>query len=185
MSFIFFRYYYVRAKILKAEIQFAACYPHTVPSGILTILNNCLIESQTSQLDFQSALIHLQIANCMLLIGLTSRALSILDKCLIQILGHGGCHDRARAMLLYVKCTVADSHKLEESKRKEVILSCAKLLNKVKENFKNVEAYSRMKDVLYLQVCELIVSCLFFTVQKCLEILIPNFFNCQIICQHI
>lgn len=148
----FFRYYYVRAKILKAEIQFAACYPHSVPSGIITILNNCLIESQTSQLDYQSALIHLQIANCMLLIGLTSQALSILDKCLVQLLGHGGCHDRARAMLLYVKCMVADSHKLDDNKRKEVILECAGLLSKVKDDFKKVEAYSRMKDVLYLQV---------------------------------
>lgn len=89
----------------------------------------------------------------MLLIGLTSQSLSILDKCLIQILGHGGCYDRARAMLLYVKCLVADSHKLDDNQRKDVILESVKLLNNVKDDFKKVEAYSRMKDVLYLQVC--------------------------------
>lgn len=91
------------------------------------------------------------------MIGLTSQSLSILDKCLVQILGHGGCYDRARAMLLYIKCLVADSHKLEESLRKDVITVCARSLNKVKEDFKKVEAYSRMKDVLYLQVCNYIV----------------------------
>ncbi|KAG5897864.1 hypothetical protein JTB14_024896 [Gonioctena quinquepunctata] len=145
------RYYYVRAKILKSEIQFASCHPDSVPSGIIIILNNCLIESQTSQLDYQSALIHLHIANCMLLIGLTGQALSVLEKCLIQILGHGGCYDRARATLLYAKCLVADSHKMEESERKGVVLNCARMLEKVKKDFEKVEAYSRMKDVLYLQ----------------------------------
>ncbi|KAJ8969112.1 hypothetical protein NQ314_001922 [Rhamnusium bicolor] len=145
------RYYYVRAKILKAEIQFASSYPDSVPAGIITILNNCLIEAQTSQLDYQSALIHLHIANIMLLIGLTGQALRVLDRCLVQILGHGGCFDRARATLLYVKCLVADSHKSAENERKEIILNSAKLLERVKSNFEKVEAYSRMKDVLYLQ----------------------------------
>lgn len=94
----------------------------------------------------------------MLMIGLTSQSLSILDKCLVQILGHGGCYDRGRAMLLYVKCLVADSHKFDENQRKDVILDCAKLLNKVKDDFKKVEAYSRMKDVLFLQVCIFLIT---------------------------
>nr|XP_023020876.1 anaphase-promoting complex subunit 5 [Leptinotarsa decemlineata] len=144
-------YYYVRAKIVKAEIQFASSHPDSIPAGIITILNNCLIESQTSHLDYQTALVHLHIANCLLLIGLTGQALKVLDKCLIQILGHGGCYDRARATLLYAKCLIADSHKLEEDMRKEVILNCTRMLDKVKKNFKKVEAYSRVKDVLYLQ----------------------------------
>lgn len=146
------RYYYVRAKILKAEIQFASSYPTSVPAGIITILNNCLIEAQTCQLDYQAALIHMHIANTMLLLGLTAHALRILDRCLIQILAHGGYFDRARATLLYVKCLVADSHKCEDNERSRIILNSAKLLDKVKNDFEKVEAYSRMKDVLYLQV---------------------------------
>lgn len=153
IHYLFFRYYYVRAKILKFEIQFASGYPHSVPSGIITILNNCLIESRTCQLDYQSALILLHIAHGMLLLGLTSQSLDILDKCLVQILAHGGCYDRGRAMLLYVKCLIANSRKLDDVRRWELILECAKMLDNVKEDFHKVEAFSRMKDVLYLQVC--------------------------------
>lgn len=146
------KYYYVRAKILKAEIQFASSYPISIPTGIITVLNNCLIEAQTCQLDYQAALIHLHIAHTMLVLGLTSHALRILDRCLIQILAHGGCFDRARGTLLYVKCLVADSHKCEDNERSGIILNSVKLLEKVKNDFEKVEAYSRMKDVLYLQV---------------------------------
>ncbi|KAJ8919973.1 hypothetical protein NQ315_006503 [Exocentrus adspersus] len=145
------RYYYVRAKILKAEIQFASSYPDGIPSGIITILNNCLIEAQGCQLDYQAALIHLHIANVMLLLGMTGQALRILDRSLIQVLGHGGCYDRARAKLLYAKCLVADSHKLDDNERRQVVFNAAKLLDGVREDFQKVEAYSRMKDVLYLQ----------------------------------
>ncbi|CAH1119671.1 unnamed protein product [Phaedon cochleariae] len=145
------RYYYVRAKILKAEIQFASTFPDSIPSGTVTILNNCLIESQTCQLDYQSVLIQLHIANCMLSMGLTGQALTVLGQCLVQIVGHGGCYDRARAMLLYVKCLVADSHRMAEDERKKLILDCAGMLEQVKEDFRKVEAFSRMQDVLFLQ----------------------------------
>lgn len=67
------------------EIQFAMSYPDNIPPGIITTLNNCLFESQSSQLDYQTALIHLQLANCMLHMGLTGQALGVLDKCLVQV----------------------------------------------------------------------------------------------------
>ncbi|XP_056636653.1 anaphase-promoting complex subunit 5 [Diorhabda sublineata] len=145
------RYYYVRAKIIKMEIQFATSYPDSIPSGIITVLNNCLIESQTSQLDYQTALIHLVLANCMLHVGLTTQALGVLDKCLVQILGHGGCYDRARATLLYAKCLIADSSRLSNEERNKVIMRCAHMLEKVKDEFGKVEAKYRVKDVLFLQ----------------------------------
>ncbi|KAJ8948335.1 hypothetical protein NQ318_019320 [Aromia moschata] len=145
------RYYYVRAKILKAEIQLASGYPDFVPAVVVTALNSCLIEAQSSQLGYQTALIHLHVANVMLMLDLTGQALRILDRCLVQVLGHGGCFDRARATLLYVKCLVADSQKCDGGERAEVVLSSARLLDRVKEDFEKVEAYSRVKDVLYLQ----------------------------------
>ncbi|CAH1158814.1 unnamed protein product [Phyllotreta striolata] len=142
------RYYYVRAKILKVEIQFAMNLP---PPGIITTLNNCLFESQTSQLDYQTVLIHLHLANCMLHMGLTGRALAVLDKCLVQVLAHGGRYDRARATLLYAKCLVADSARLSKENRESTILKCARMLEKVKEDFRKIEAFYRVKDVLFLQ----------------------------------
>lgn len=55
-------------------------------------------------------------------------------------------------MLLYVKCKIATAPKSGE-RRKKVLLLCTDLLNKAKSNFHKVDAISRMKDVIYLQVC--------------------------------
>ncbi|XP_072399918.1 anaphase-promoting complex subunit 5 isoform X1 [Diabrotica undecimpunctata] len=145
------RYYYVRAKVLKMEIQFATTYPDSISSGIMTVLNNCLIESQASQLDYQSAIIHLHLANCMLHVGMVSQALAVLDKCLIQILAHGGCFDRARALFLYIKCVIADSSRLEDKKRRKLLEKCTDTLERCKAEFLRVEAYYRVSDVLILQ----------------------------------
>lgn len=150
-------FYYIRAKILLAEIEFSSSYPDKVPPEIMTLLSNCLIDTDTYNLDYHSALIHLHIANIQLNLGLTSQALKILDRCLVQILAHGGNFDRARAVLLYVKCMVANSEQLEENDRKNVILKGAEMLEKVKEDFRIVEAFSRVKDVLYLQVSERLI----------------------------
>ncbi|XP_008190332.1 anaphase-promoting complex subunit 5 [Tribolium castaneum] len=144
-------FYYVRAKILLAEIQFSSCYPDKVSPEIMTLLSNCLLDTDKHNLDYHSALIHLHIANIQLSLGMTSQALKILDRCLVQILAHGGNFDRARAVLLYVKCLVAHSAQLEATERREIILNAAQMLEKVKEDFRAVEAYSRVKDVLYLQ----------------------------------
>lgn len=76
-----------------------------------------------------------------------------LDKLFFwKILGHGGCYDRARATLLYAKCLIADSSKLENEARGKVVIKCAHMLEKVKEQFRRVEAFYRVKDVLFLQV---------------------------------
>ena len=155
--------YYVRAKILLAEIQFSSSYPDKVSPGIITLLNNCLIETNKYNLDYHSALIHLHIANIQLSMGMMAQALRVLERCLVQILAHGGCFDRARAVLLYVKCLVAHSDQLEVGERRNVVLNAAEMLERVKEDFRVVEAYSRVKDVLYLQVgvavCFIIYNC--------------------------
>lgn len=142
---------YIRGRILLAEIQFASCFPHNTPSGILNILNSCLIDTKKAKLDYQTAIIHLHLANILLMLNLHGQALKVLDRALIQIFAHGGCYDRGRAMLLFVKCIVADLNRHDENVRNEIVAEAADILNKVKENFEKVEAYSRLKDVLYLQ----------------------------------
>lgn len=71
---------------------------------------------------------------------------------MVEILANGGTYDKARATLLYVKCLIADSSKLDAESRGQVILNAATSLEKVKSGFERVEAFSRVKDVLYLQV---------------------------------
>lgn len=143
---------YVRALILLAEIQCASSFPDSVPSGTVLLLNSSLYYSNEHHMDYYAALIHLHMANLQLLLGMPAQALKLLDRCLMQVMAHGGNFDRARAMLLYVKCTVANSIVFDDAKREEIILQGAQMLEKVKENFKAVEAYSRVQDTLYLQV---------------------------------
>lgn len=141
----------LRSKILLAEVQFASSYPNF--SGTILILNNCLIDAEKSELAYQIAIIQLHMANVLLGLGLTSQAIKLLNnpKCMVEVLANGGLYDRARATLLYVKCLVADSSKLPDNERSEVIKNAIKSLDKVKDGFEKVEAYSRVKDVLYLQ----------------------------------
>lgn len=143
---------YVRAKILLAQIQFSCNHPGKVPPGVITLLNDCLMLSEKYHLNYHSAMIHLHIANVQLSIGLFAQALRILDRCLLQILAHGGHFDRARAMLLYAKCLIADSVKFDTDKRTNILLEVAQMLERIKKDFQAVEAYSRVKDVLFLQV---------------------------------
>jgi hypothetical protein len=126
--------------------------PRQGPAGIMTLLNNILVEATKYNLDYQAALIHLHIANVQFSLGLTSQALRVLDRCLVQILAHGGNYDRARAVLLYVKCQIAHSQSLDPAERQPQLVKAAEMLERAKEDFRVVEAYSRMKDVLYLQV---------------------------------
>lgn len=54
-------------------------------------------------------------------------------------------------MLLYVKCRIASAPKAGEI-RKRTMMLCSDLLETVKEYFNEVDAISRLKDVIYLQV---------------------------------
>lgn len=64
-------------------------------------------------------------------------------------------------MLLYVKCRIACAPKSGD-RRPKVLSLCTELLETVKSNFSKVEAYSRVKDVIYLQVGIFFSNVLYF-----------------------
>ncbi|XP_066256447.1 anaphase-promoting complex subunit 5 isoform X2 [Euwallacea similis] len=141
----------LRAKILQAEVQFASSYPNV--SGTMLAFNSCLIDAEKSELAYLIAIVQLHMANVLLCLGLTTQAIKVLNnpRCMVEILSNGGTYDKARATLLYLKCLIADSSKLDNDSRGKVILKAAKSLEKVRAGFQKVEAFSRMKDVVYLQ----------------------------------
>lgn len=141
----------IRAMILLAELQ-CASESFNVPASTITVLNTALASANLYHLDYLSSIIQLHLANVQLLMGIPSQSLKILDKHLVQILAHGGSYDRARAMLLYVKCLVADAGKNPQVDKYKILLEATEMLKKVKEDFHKVEARSKVKDVLYLQV---------------------------------
>lgn len=144
--------YRVRAMILLADMQIASCGPNTVIPGLITFLNSAILLSHVHHFDYLLSMVHLRIAHTQLLMGLHGQALFTFDRCLVQILAHGGCYDRARAMFLYIQCLVSNSETRKDRSRSEIIGEVAQMLRNVKDLFMKVEAFSRAKDVLYLQV---------------------------------
>lgn len=142
----------IRAMILLAEVHCASVTMNNVPTCIITVLNSALSLANLFHQDFYASMIQLHLANVQLLMGMPSQALKILDKVLVKVLAHGGVYDRARAMLLFVKCLVADAGSNPSVDRHEAIKIGAELLMSIKEDFVKVEAYSRVCDVLYLMV---------------------------------
>lgn len=150
-------YYYIRAKILLAEIQFTSSCPD-IPPGILTILENTLVLTRQYRLDYYSSYIQLNIANILFIMAFYDQCNKVLDKCLIQILAHGGRFDRARATLLLLKCRIIDNDRVSHREDKRAYDETIELLDSVKDEFKKLEAYSRVKDMLYLKVKYLLMS---------------------------
>ncbi|GJQ67666.1 putative anaphase-promoting complex [Trypoxylus dichotomus] len=125
----------VRAMILLAEIQCATSFPDFVSPGILTLLNSSLAYCSDYHLEYYTSLVELHIANVQLL----------------TVLAHGGFYDRGRALLLYAKCIVAYSKIKSEEERRKDLFDAANMLNKSREYFQKIEAFSRVKNVLLLQ----------------------------------
>lgn len=85
--------------------------------------------------------------------NLPNQALKLMDQSLLVVLSHGGYYDQASALLLFVKCKVASVATAQSELRTEVLADAIRLLNKVKENFHHMEAYIKVKEAVYLQVC--------------------------------
>lgn len=88
--------------------------------------------------------------------GLPSQALKLIDQSLLLILSHGGSYDQGRALLLFAKCKVAAVTGQPDEVRKKALTEAIHILKKVKISFEKTESYSRVKDVLYLEVTALI-----------------------------
>lgn len=153
--------YYVRAKILLAEIQCASSYPDKVSPGIITLLNNCLILTEKYNLEYYSAIIQMHIAHIQLDLGLKQHSMRTVEKCRLKILTHGGCFDRARVLLLYAKTLLEISTIYSKTQKVVFLKNIVQLLEGAKKNFRAVEAVPRLKDVLFLQVrADIIISLL-------------------------
>lgn len=106
--------------------------------------------------------------------GLPAQALKLMDQSLLVVLSHGGHYDQAQAMALFVKCKVASSASMPQEIRTEVIAESVRLLKKVKESYRQVDAHSKVKETVYLQVCSFklcyfnIITLCFLTMHLCI-----------------
>lgn len=84
--------------------------------------------------------------------NLPNQALKLMDQSLLVVLSHGGNYDQAAALMLFVQCKVASVATAEAEVRNEVIADGIRLLGKVKQDFNHMEAFTKVKDAVYLQV---------------------------------
>lgn len=140
----------VRALILSAEAQ---SVNGPAPATAVCILTTALALAQQNYMDLLAALVACHLANLQLQLGLPAQALRLLDEWLLVVLAHGGAYDRGRALLLLAKCRVAAATAAPSShdERYTVVTEAISTLERAKGLFKQVEAISRVKDVLYLQ----------------------------------
>ncbi|XP_026272663.1 anaphase-promoting complex subunit 5 [Frankliniella occidentalis] len=140
----------VRALVLSAEAQ---SVNGPAPATAVCVLTTALGLAQQNYLELHAALVACHLANLQLQLGLPAQALSLLDEWLLVVLAHGGAYDRGRALLLLAKCRVAAATSLPCSleDRIRVVTEAINTLERAKTLFTQVEAISRVKDVLYLQ----------------------------------
>ncbi|PSN35870.1 Anaphase-promoting complex subunit 5 [Blattella germanica] len=141
----------VRALILAAELQSSCATTTSAPSGAISLLTTALALAQLHYLDYLAALIGLHLANIQLQMKLPSQALKLINQSLLVILSHGSCYDQGRALLLFAKCKVAAASGKSAEQRKGVLIDAVNMLKEVKISFQKIEAYGRVKDVVYLQ----------------------------------
>lgn len=156
-------YLKIVSMILLAEIKCAQFSSGNVSTEVIMILNEAFDIAEKYYYEYYSSLIQLYMAHAQLWMKMPILSMKLVNKSLINVLANGSLYDRSRAMVLYVKCFVAKINsavdvadnkakaKYLEDKNKQ-IYDCVKLLDQVKINYNKLEAYTRVKDVMYLQV---------------------------------
>lgn len=140
----------IRALILTSE---AHHINGPGPATAVCVLTSALALAQQNYLDSLAAIVACHLAHLQLQLGLPTQALKLLDEWLLVVLAHGGAYDRARALLLLAKCRVAaaTASPTSQVERHTVVTEAISTLERAKSLFNQVEATSRVKDVLYLQ----------------------------------
>ena len=84
--------------------------------------------------------------------GLPCQAMKLTDENLLGVLSHGCYSEMSDGLVLFAKCKVATVATATFSIRAETISEAVKLLDKAAEYAKQIEDYSRVKKIVYLQV---------------------------------
>lgn len=139
--------------ILSSQVMCSSRLPGLGTTGTnpLTLLNTALEIATSRHLSYQQAIIKMHLANIQLVMGMPNQAMKLVDDAIIQVLSHGGCFDQGRAFVLYAKCLVACSESSVPEGRKIALENAVKSLCKAKNHFNKIEAFSRVKNTLFLQ----------------------------------
>ena len=140
--------YRVRAMILMANTLMT----DETPADIVNILNEAAIFAKSKYLAYELAIIDVNFAYVLLIIGMYGQALKTIRNCMETILADGGLYDNAKTMFLFVKCLVAAQTSNEEKLKK--INETLSILETCVAQFNKLEAYAKVKDV-YIYLAQL------------------------------
>lgn len=140
--------YKVRALRLSAQVE---CNSFYMLGETIAKLNCALVLSCNNYLDFNSAMIEMKIASIQLEMNLPNQALKIINRVIPCVLANGCNFDIARSLLLFTKCTIASAIMENTTSKDYTLRKCANMLDKVMYYLQLDNAYSKIRDILYLQ----------------------------------
>ncbi|XP_037914356.1 anaphase-promoting complex subunit 5 [Hermetia illucens] len=133
---------YIRALILLAHSQISRTQ---ISSQVVDTLNTALTHAKEKYLHHEVSVINMIFSHVLLQMGMARRAFDVMQTCLEPIYSNGSIYDKARASVLFARCTVAATEGKE--KKVEKILDCMGMITEAIFFFKKLEAHSKVKDV--------------------------------------
>lgn len=140
---------------LKANIHLAMGELHIATgnySSSMTHLLKCKTTCDAYHMQSLSAIASLYIAEVQLELNLAEKAHALLNQVMIQILGHGSLLTRCCAKFLLTRCKLVQSQsQASKEARKSVLLSVLPTLDEILKEFKQMEAFVKIRQVLFYQ----------------------------------
>jgi len=120
------------------------------PAQAVQYLVEAIHMASEVRMDLLYHLAILHLANCHLLLGFPTKALSLTMTSLTFILSHGGEEDCAKAWLLAAKCVISECKDFSIAQRRVKLLEGADMVVKAKDKFSSLGDMTRVQDCLYL-----------------------------------
>ncbi|XP_070532734.1 anaphase-promoting complex subunit 5-like [Ptychodera flava] len=139
--------HYARLLITLAELCCQTSNYTLAASHLLQGLSLC----QQHHFYYLGAMTTMHLAHVQLQLNLPHQALSLVEKCMIQVLAHGSLYDKCCVKLLLSKCNLASTPPDQPRNRKFALLSAVRILVEVSHDLQKTEALCKLKEVYYLQ----------------------------------
>ncbi|XP_066905619.1 anaphase-promoting complex subunit 5 [Halyomorpha halys] len=132
------------SSVMKVRALYALA--RALPRSAVLSLTDAYHIATHFYVDYWAALIALEMGNIQLEMGLPQQAVKTVEGALLRVLAHGSWSDISDGLVLYAKCRVA-TYKNKHTDISEAI----RLLSKAATLARHIEAYSKLKKIVYLQ----------------------------------
>ncbi|XP_014241164.1 anaphase-promoting complex subunit 5 [Cimex lectularius] len=121
------------------------------PKGSIMKLCDALSIASHHSIDYWTGLIALEISNIQHDMGMSCQALKLVERTLLVVLSNGCYSDMSDCLVIFAKCKVSSVANSPFPVRLDVIQESIRILSKAAELAKQIENYSKVKRIVYLQ----------------------------------